>query len=296
MSFSTPLFCVSLISLYSALRALNLMKLLHPRNPRYKTGSTIVHLVSSLPVTVHISQFLLGLWTILTPTFTYLRSAFSLPPTSAIMKTLPLKHADTNAISLLLPFYEPFLLIQPCLVTDFLTFRLPVLHLRRYHVLPSPHLLPSSLPDLSNRLQGQHNLPTRRRLRPLVHNTLLLQVLGRIPSKGSAPSGRPSGYMSQFPDNTRPVGSSSSSADRTGRGPYHKGKGADKGTFKGKDKFPSDWPPLNPGPPKGSSKNSPGSTPKGSAKGTDKGKSHGKGIAPPTVYAPPANPSPHGHP
>ena len=33
-----------------------------------------------------------------------------------------------------------------------------------------------------------------------------------------------------------------------GRGPYHEGKGADKGTFKGKDKFPSDWPPLNPGP------------------------------------------------
>ena len=71
----------------------------------------------------------------------------------------------------------------------------------------------------------------------------------RIPSKGSAPSGSHSGYMSQFPDNTRPVGSSASSADRSGRGPYHKGKGADKGTFKGKDKFPSDWPPLNPGSP-----------------------------------------------
>ena len=118
----------------------------------------------------------------------------------------------------------------------------------------------------------------------------------RIPSKGSAPSGSHSGYMSQFPDNTRPVGSSASSADRSGRGPYHKGKGADKGTFKGKDKFPSDWPPLNPGPPKGSSKNSPGVTPKGSAKGPDKGKSHGKGIAPPTVFAPPANPSPPGRP
>ena len=89
MFFSTPLFCVSLIPLYSALRVLNLMKLLHPRNPRYQTGLTIVRLVSSLPVTVHISQFLLGLWTILTLTFTYLRSACSLQPTSAIMKTLP---------------------------------------------------------------------------------------------------------------------------------------------------------------------------------------------------------------
>ena len=187
MSFSTPLFCVSLISLYSALRVLNLMKLLHLRNPRYKTGLTIVRLVSSLPVTVHISQFLLGLWTILTLTFTYLRSACSLPPTSAITKTLPLKHADTNVISLLLPFCESFLLIQSCLVTDFPTFHLPVLHLRLYHVLPSPHLLPSSLPDLSNRPQGQHNLPTRRRLRPLVHNTLFLQVLALTPNDPAYP-------------------------------------------------------------------------------------------------------------
>ena len=62
----------------------------------------------------------------------------------------------------------------------------------------------------------------------------------RIPSKGSAPSGSHSGYMSQL-GNTRPIGSSASSADRSGRGPYHKGKGADKGTFKGKVKFPSDW-------------------------------------------------------
>ena len=117
----------------------------------------------------------------------------------------------------------------------------------------------------------------------------------RIPSKGSAPSGGHPGYMSQFADNTRPVGSSASSTDRSGRGPYHKGKGANKGTFKGKDRFPSDWPPLNPGPSKGFSKNSP-VTPKGSAKGPDKGKSHGKGIAPPPVFAPPANPSPPGRP
>ena len=42
------------------------------------------------------------------------------------------KHADTNVICLLLPFYESFLLIQSCLVTDFPTFHLPVLHLRLY--------------------------------------------------------------------------------------------------------------------------------------------------------------------
>ena len=54
--------------------------------------------------------------------------------------------------------------------------------------------------------------------------------------------------------------------------------------------------PLNPGPPKGFSKSSPGVTAKGSAKGPDKGKSHGKGIAPPPVFAPPANPSPPGRP
>ena len=58
MFFSTPLFYVSLISQYSALRVLNLMKFRHPLNLRYKIGSTIVHLVSSLPATVNISQFL----------------------------------------------------------------------------------------------------------------------------------------------------------------------------------------------------------------------------------------------
>ena len=47
------------------------------------------------------------------------------------------------------------------------------------------------------------------------------------PSKDSA-SGSHSGYMSQLTDNTRPIGSSASSADRSGRDPYHKGKGADK--------------------------------------------------------------------
>ena len=121
--------------------------------------------------------------------------------------------------------------------------------------------------------------------------------------------------MSQLSDNTRPIGSSASSSDRSGRGPYHKGKdattgmaytvkgkdkslhkGADKGTFKGKDKFSSDWPPLTPGPAKGSSKTSPGVTFTGPTKGPEKGKSHGKGIAPPTVFAPPANPFPPGRP
>ena len=109
---------------------------------------------------------------------------------------------------------------------------------------------------------------------------------------------RHSGYMSHFTDNTRPVGSAVSPAERSGRGAYHKGKGADKGTFKGKDKFPSDWPALNPGPPKGFSKGSPAGIPKGFAKGPDKGKSYGKGkgIAPPPVFASPANPSPPGRP
>ena len=242
MFFSTPLFCVSLISLYSALRVLTLLKLRHLRNPRYKTGLTIVHLVSSPPVTVHISQFPLGLLTILTLTFTCFRSACSLQLTSVIMKTLPLKHANTNVISLLLLFYESFLLIQSCLVTDFPTFRLPVLHLRTA-LAPSPSIIPprpsqpsagSAQPPHSSQsasTRPQHPPPTGPCSDP---------KRPRIPSKGSAPSGRPSGYMSQFPDNTRPVGSSASSADRTGRGPYHKGKGADKGTFKGKDKFPSD--------------------------------------------------------
>ena len=117
----------------------------------------------------------------------------------------------------------------------------------------------------------------------------------RIPGKGSAPSSSHPGHMSPFPDNTRPVGSSASSSDRSGRGPYHKGKGSDKG-FKGKDTSPSNWPPLTPGPPKGFSKNSPGVTFKGTAKGPEKGKSHGKGIAPPAVFAPPANFSAPGRP
>ena len=99
------------------------------------------------------------------------------------------------------------------------------------------------------------------------------------------------------------------SSDRSSRGPYTKGKdaatgmaytvkgkGADKGTFKGKDNFSSDRPPPTPGPPKGSSKNSPGVTFKGSAKGPEKGKPHGKGIAPPAVFAPPANLPPPGRP
>ena len=61
-------------------------------------------------------------------------------------------------------------------------------------------------------------------------------------------------------------------AERTGRGPYHKGRGADKGSSKGKEKFPSNWPPLNPGPPKGLTKGFPMGIPKGLAKAPDKGK------------------------
>ena len=72
----------------------------------------------------------------------------------------------------------------------------------------------------------------------------------RIPSQGSAPLGSHPGYRPQFPDNTRPVGFSTSSSARSSRGPYAKGKdattgmictiqskGADKGTFKGTDSF-----------------------------------------------------------
>ena len=104
------------------------------------------------------------------------------------MKKLLLKHANTNVISLLLLFCESYPLIQSCLATDFPTFRLPVLHLRIYHVLPSPHLLPSSLPDPPNRPQYQRNLLTRRSLRPLVHNTLLLQALALTPNDPAYPA------------------------------------------------------------------------------------------------------------
>lgn len=89
--------------------------------------------------------------------------------------------------------------------------------------------------------------------------------------------------MSHFAD-TRPVGYAAPPAERAGRGPYHKGKSSDKGTFKGKDKNPSDWPPLNPGPPKGFSKGFSKGIPKGSHKGPDKGKAFGKGVAPPPVF------------
>ena len=150
MFFSTPLFCVSLISLSSALRVLTLMKLRHLRNMLSASGLTTVPRVSSLLATVNIILFLLGLLTISILIFTCLRSACSLKITSVIMKKLLLKHANANVISLLLLFCESYPLIQSCLATDFPTFRLPVLHLRLCHVLPSPHLLPSSLLDPPN--------------------------------------------------------------------------------------------------------------------------------------------------
>ena len=102
--------------------------------------------------------------------------------------------------------------------------------------------------------------------------------------------------MSQFADNIRPMGYAVPPAERTGRGPYHKGKGTDKGTFKGKDKSLTDWPPLNQRPPKGFPKGFPQDIPKGLPKGPDKGKSFGKGVAPPPVFAPAANPSRPGPP
>ena len=187
MFFSTPLFCVSLISLYSALRVLNLMKLLHPRNPRYKTGLTIVRLVSSLPVTVHI-PVPLGL-------VDYFNSNIHLPQVSMLIATHQCHNEDATAEARKHKRdFSPtaFLRIIPA-DTVMSGNRLPdipspVLHLRLYHVLPSPHLLPSSLPDLSNRPQGQRNHPTRRRLRPLVHNTPLLQVLALTPNDPAYPA------------------------------------------------------------------------------------------------------------
>ena len=176
------------------------------------------------------------------------------------------------------------------------------IHLRLYHVLPSPHLLPSSLPDLSNRPQGQHNLPTRRRLRPLVHNTLLLQVLALTPNDPAYPAKAappqvdpldtcPSFLTTPDPWDPPPLPLIVPAVVR-----IIKVKVLIKVHLKAKTNFPpighlSALVPL-----KALQRTLLGATPKGSAKGPDKGKSHGKGIAPPTVYAPPANPSPRGRP
>ena len=120
----------------------------------------------------------------------------------------------------------------------------------------APISLPSSLPDLSNRPQGQHNLPTRRRLRPLVHNTLLLQVLAltpkrpRIPSKGSAPSGRPlwihvpSFLTTPDPWDPPPLPLIVPAVVR-----IIKVKVLIKVHLKAKTNFPPIGPPLSPGPP-----------------------------------------------
>ena len=55
---------------------------------------------------------------------------------------------------------------------------------------PTPEPRPISFhhpSQTSKHPQGQHNLPTRRRLRPLVHNTLLLQVLALTPNDPAYP-------------------------------------------------------------------------------------------------------------
>ena len=55
---------------------------------------------------------------------------------------------------------------------------------------PTPETLPRTAlaPDLPNRPQYQHNLLTRRSLRPLVHNTLLLQAHALTPNDPASPA------------------------------------------------------------------------------------------------------------
>ena len=96
--------------------------------------------------------------------------------------------------------------------------------------------------------------------------------------------------MSHFSDSARFIGTAAPHAERLGRGPYTNGKDADTGTFKGKEKS------LHDGPPKGFSKGFPKSFPKGPPKGPNKGKSWGKGVPPPPVFVPAANPPPPGPP
>ena len=60
----------------------------------------------------------------------------------------------------------------------------------------------------------------------------------RIPGKGSTSSSSHSGYMSHCTDNTRPVGYAVPPAERTGRGPYHKGKVLIKIPSRAKTNFP----------------------------------------------------------
>ena len=182
MFSSTPLSCVSLTSLSSAPRALTLTKLHHLRNMRYVSGLIIVRRVSSLLATANIILSLLGLLIISTLTFTCLRSECSLQLTSVTMKMLLLRHANTNVTLLPRLFSESYPPVPSCLATVSPIFRLPVLHLRLYHVLPSLHLPPSSLPDPLNYQQLLHNLPMRRSLRHLVHNTPLLPALAPTPN------------------------------------------------------------------------------------------------------------------
>ena len=94
--FNSPFLRLPVIFPYFDLRVLTPMKIRHPLNMRYKSGSTTVRRVSSLPATVNIVLFLLGLLTISTLTFTCLRLECSSKLTSVIMKTLQLKHVNTN--------------------------------------------------------------------------------------------------------------------------------------------------------------------------------------------------------
>ena len=175
---------------------------------------------------------------------------------------------------------------------------------------PNLHPRPSQASTIAQPAPSSHLAPTRPQHLPPT-GPCSDPKRPRIPGTDSAPSTIHPGPMPSSLDSTRPVGSSAPSSHRSSRGPYtkgkdaatgmadtFKGKGSDKG-FTGKDTYSSSWPPLTPGPPKGFAKNSPGGSHKGAAKGPEKGKFQGKGIAPPTVFAPPANfsaPGPPGRP
>ena len=134
MFSSTPLSCVSLTSLSSALRALTPTKLHHLQNMRYESGLTIVHRVSFHLATVNI---VLSFLTISTLTFACPQIGMLIETHQCNNDDVRLKHGNTNVTLLLLLFSESYPPVPSCLATD-----LPVLHLRLYHVLPSLHLLP----------------------------------------------------------------------------------------------------------------------------------------------------------
>ena len=123
---------------------------------------------------VHILQSLLGLLIISTLTFTCLRWLFLQSSTNVTTRQLPLKHANTNVITLLLTFCESSLSIQSCQTTCFF-LRLQVLHLRTYHV---PSLLSLNLISTYNLFKHpqSHNLLSHHTWLQFDHNTFHLQA------------------------------------------------------------------------------------------------------------------------